>query len=71
MRSLVLAAAITVSLALLQIFLPNPYKSEGVTKILTANKRTFITFLEQFEKDSDDAVFIGHKQEMLDALNEL
>ena len=55
----------------LKIFVPNPYKSDGVLRMLTQNKRNFLSFLEEFEKDSEDEVLQAHKREMQEAFWEL
>ena len=55
----------------LKVFIPNPFKADSIVRILTANKRNFLNFLQQFERDSKDEVLICHKQEMIDAFNAL
>lgn len=55
----------------LKLFVPNPYKSDGILRILIANKKIFINFLSEFEKDSKDEQLIAHKQEMVEAFEKL
>jgi calcium binding protein 39 len=52
----------------LKVFIPNPYKADSITRILTQNRQNFIHFLTEFEKDSKDEVLIAHKKEMIEAL---
>jgi len=52
----------------LKIFVPNPYKADSITRILTANKKTFLAFLEEFERESEDELLVAHKAEMTHAL---
>ena len=46
-------------------------KADSILRILTQNKRNFLAFLDEFEKDSEDEVLVAHKQEMAAALLEL
>jgi len=55
----------------LKVFVPNPFKSDAVARMLTQNKRTFLAFLDEFEKESEDETLIAHKAEMTHALLEL
>lgn len=55
----------------LKVFVPNPYKADAILRILSQNKRNFLAFLDEFERDSADEVLIAHKQEMTAALLEL
>ena len=36
----------------LKVFIPNPFKADSIVRILTANKKNFLHFLAEFEKDS-------------------
>jgi hypothetical protein len=36
----------------LKVFIPNPFKADSIVRILTANKKNFLNFLNEFEKDS-------------------
>jgi hypothetical protein len=42
-----------------------------VLRILTQNKRNFLAFLDEFERDSEDETLCAHKAEMTSALQEL
>jgi len=55
----------------LKVFVPNPFKSDAVLRILTQNKRNFLAFLEEFERDSEDETLCAHKAEMISSLMEL
>jgi len=55
----------------LKIFVPNPYKADPILRILTQNKRNFLMFLDEFERDSEDETLVAHKAEMQHALLEL
>lgn len=52
----------------LKVFIPNPYKADGISRILSVNKRTFLAFLDEFEKESEDELLNAHKAEMTNAL---
>lgn len=52
----------------LKIFIPNPYKTEAVARILSINKKNFVRFLTEFERDTDDVTLQSHKQEMMESL---
>ena len=36
----------------LKVFIPNPFKADSIVRILTANKKNFLHFLNEFERDS-------------------
>ena len=36
----------------LKVFIPNPFKADSIIRILTANKKNFLAFLNDFERDS-------------------
>lgn len=55
----------------LKIFVPNPYKADPILRILTQNKKNFLMFLDEFERDSEDETLVAHKAEMQHALLEL
>jgi hypothetical protein len=46
-------------------------KSQAILRILTQNKKNFLAFLDEFERDSEDEVLVAHKQEMSNSLLEL
>jgi len=55
----------------LKVFIPNPFKADSITRILTQNKKNFLHFLAEFEKDNSDELLLNHKAEMINALNQL